>query len=170
MIVVLPAVLAAVVLLFLSPMTVKADNEESDIYGNRCYFNQATGILTLKGEVMNGGNYRPLILPDGVEETDVRKIDVDAEGGTLPENSSYLFYDLKNVTEINLERADTSKVTDMRYMFYNCTSLQSLDLNGFVTRKVTNMQMMFRDCFSLQSCVHKKQDRGRRHAWRAGGL
>ena len=38
-----------------------------------------------------------------------------------------MFYDLQNITNIDLSKFDSSSVTDMRGMFFGCTSLTSLD-------------------------------------------
>ena len=100
---------------------------------------------------------------------------------SLPENSSYMFYNLPsvsylnlknvyttNVTDmswlfgfmdlgrddehaINLSNFDTSNVTDMSYMFGGATNLTSLDLSNFDTSNVTNMGGMFEYCASLKS-------------------
>ena len=69
---------------------------------------------------------------------------------TAANNSSYLFYNLPNVTVINgLANLDTSNVTNMSDMFYSCFNLAALDLSNFDTSKVTNMVRMFSYCSSL---------------------
>ncbi len=49
----------------------------------------------------------------------------------------------------NLEKLDTSQVTDMSKMFYDCIRLESLNLGGFDTSKVTDMSGMFRGRHNL---------------------
>ena len=77
---------------------------------------------------------------------------VFAKNNTIqPTSTSYLFYELPNVTNIDLSNLNTSNVTNMESMFDTCRSLTSLDLSNFNTSKVTNMSYMFRDCESLAS-------------------
>ncbi len=59
------------------------------------------------------------------------------------------FYYLKTIE--NLDRLDTSKVTDMYSMFDNCYNLTSLDVTGFDTSQVTDMSFMFYSCDGLTS-------------------
>ncbi|WP_242694321.1 BspA family leucine-rich repeat surface protein, partial [Enterococcus hirae] len=54
-----------------------------------------------------------------------------------------MFYDMSNLTSLDLSNFDTSKVTDMSYMFEGMSSVTSLDLSGFDTSKVTDMSDMF---------------------------
>ena len=93
-------------------------------------------------------------------------------------NCSYMFYNLTNVTYIDLTNFNFSEVTNtammfancqnlqriifpdniiitniqnMRGMFYNCINLKSLDLSIFKTLRVENFDSMFRGCTSLTS-------------------
>ena len=61
----------------------------------------------------------------------------------LNSDSSYLFNNLKGLTELNLEDYDTSEVTNMAYLFHHCLALTTLDVSSFNTSKVTNMAYMF---------------------------
>ena len=67
----------------------------------------------------------------------------------LPEDSSYIFAELYDLTNLNLNGFDTSNVTKMDYMFFGCFQLTNLDLSNFDTSNVTNMENMFRGCSSL---------------------
>lgn len=88
-----------------------------------------------------------------------------------------LFYNCKNLTNVNIANLDTSKVryaggmfdgctslasftmpnfnfnnvTDIKYMFYGCTGLKSLDLRYIDTSKVVVMDRMFYGCSALTS-------------------
>lgn len=53
-------------------------------------------------------------------------------------NSSKLFYNNSNLTELNLSNFDTTNTINMQSMFSNCTNLASLDLTNFNTIKVGN--------------------------------
>lgn len=63
----------------------------------------------------------------------------------------YMFYGCANVTELNLNFLNTSKVSSMKYMFYNCQSLTSLNLSNFDCSNVDNMSYMFAYCQNLTS-------------------
>lgn len=71
---------------------------------------------------------------------------------------SYMFNNCSSLTSLNLSNFDTSNVTDMTNMFYNCSSLTSLDVLGFKTNKVTNMHSLFSRCSSLTSLDVSKFD------------
>ena len=115
-------------------------------------FDSTTGTLTLKGTILKGSNYdSTMILPAGVNKTDVKKIVVDPAGATFPANASYLFFSFSNVTDINLQGVDSGSVTNMANMFYGCKSLTSLDLTGFDTHAVTDFGTMFGYCEQLVS-------------------
>ena len=61
----------------------------------------------------------------------------------IPYTAMRMFYQLSNLTEIDLSRFDTSRVTDMNNMFASDYALTELDLSNFDTSNVTNMNCMF---------------------------
>ncbi len=61
----------------------------------------------------------------------------------------YMFFNLSNLTSIDLSNFDTSNVTVMQSMFALCPNLTTIDLSGFDTSKVTNMSFMFYNCSNL---------------------
>ena len=80
-------------------------------------------------------------------------------------NSSYLFYDLRNLKEIAFDNFDTSQVTNMGDMFYECSSLTSLDVSKFNTSQVTDMRFMFYDCINLKSIYVSEYDEETEKGW-----
>ena len=66
-------------------------------------------------------------------------------------NCNLMFYNCKDITEINLSNFKTYHVTSMACLFFLCTSLTSLDLSNFYTSLVTNMYGMFSSCSNLTS-------------------
>ena len=64
-------------------------------------------------------------------------------------NMSQMFYNCNSLTELNLSSFNTGNVTTMSGMFENCRSLISLDLSNFDTSNVTDMSYMFYNCNSL---------------------
>ena len=66
-------------------------------------------------------------------------------------NMGDMFYGMSNLTSLNLSNFDTSKVTNMGWMFYRVSNLTSLDLSNFDTSKVTYMNQMFYGMSNLTS-------------------
>ena len=76
----------------------------------------------------------------------------EAEDVYLNKDSSYMFYRLDVLTNLNLSQINASKVTNMSYMFQGMSKLTSLNLgNNFDTSNVTNMSYMFDMSISLKS-------------------
>ena len=71
-----------------------------------------------------------------------------------PTSLKEFFRDCTGLNEITgLKYLNTAEVTDMSYMFWNCKNLSSLDLTNFNTTKVENMFGMFYFCEKLSSLV-----------------
>lgn len=66
-----------------------------------------------------------------------------------PVSTAFWFSDQQRITSFDLEKLDTSNVTDMQSMFYSCYKygITDLDVSGFDTSKVTNMSHMFHNCW-----------------------
>ena len=64
-------------------------------------------------------------------------------------NCSNMFYQCKNIAEIDFSKFNTENVTDMNKMFFGCSGLKSLNLKSFNTENVSNMEGMFIGCSSL---------------------
>ena len=62
-----------------------------------------------------------------------------------------MFYNCKNLIDINLSYFDTQEVTNMYDMFYGCDKLISLDLSSLNTKNVEMMFGMFMYCNSLSN-------------------
>lgn len=73
----------------------------------------------------------------------------DAITAYLPSNCSNLFYNLQNLTSLDLSGFSSHKVKNMQCMFMDCKNLANLDLSGFDTSSVTNMGFMFYQCGKL---------------------
>ena len=68
-----------------------------------------------------------------------------------PVSTAYWFNGFSNLTSINIEKLDTSYVTDMTSMFSGCSSLVSLNVGGFDVTNVVNFSNMFSGCSNLTS-------------------
>ena len=64
-------------------------------------------------------------------------------------NMSRLFYNCKNLENVDLSGFNTNNVTSMDSMFYNCSKLTDIDLSSFNTSNVTTMYQMFYYCTNL---------------------
>ena len=64
-------------------------------------------------------------------------------------NSKDYFRSFINLSSINFDNFNTSKVASMSTMFYQCTNLTTLDLKSFDTKNVRNMGTMFSGCKNL---------------------
>lgn len=62
------------------------------------------------------------------------------------------FYGFSKLTSIvNIDKLDTSNVSNMNNMFYGCSMLSSVDVSNFDTNNVIFMNKMFKGCSSLTS-------------------
>ncbi len=66
-------------------------------------------------------------------------------------NCEKMFYECKNIIEIQFINFDTKYVTNMAKMFYFCSKLNNLELNIFDTKNVKDMNKMFTFCDSLEN-------------------
>ena len=62
-----------------------------------------------------------------------------------------MFYNLTNITKIDVSNFDTSHVTSTMTMFTRCSLLTTLDISNFNLSSVTSMEAMFFGCYSLTS-------------------
>ena len=63
---------------------------------------------------------------------------------------SYMFWNCRNLSSLDIPNFNTAKVTDMLSMFYLCQKLTELNLSNFKTEKVKNMSNMFSYCNMLE--------------------
>ena len=90
---------------------------------------------------------------DGLFERIVANDEIKILGsGNNLTNTSYMFYDGKNLTKITFNKTcfNTSNVNNMKCMFNDCEKLEELDLSTFDTSKVKSMDSMFSGCSSLK--------------------
>ena len=74
------------------------------------------------------------------------------DNGIAPVSTANWFYNSRKLASVNLNKLDTSKVTNMSNMFSSCSSLTSVgNLSGWNTSNVNNMNCMFYCCNKLTS-------------------
>ena len=110
-------------------------NITANAAGPYASLNGSTGVLTIGGEI-NKNMLEPYSRATSI---------VADEGTVLPEDCSKLF-EFFGAKEIDLSKADTSKVKNMYSMFGSCYYLTSVNLSNFNTKNVTNMAYLFYDC------------------------
>ena len=69
--------------------------------------------------------------------------------GIRPKTTRDWFNGCGDLEEADLDRLDTSSVTDMGAMFCKCRSLTTLDVSGWDTSSVTDMHQTFAFCYRL---------------------
>ena len=106
-------------------------------------FSRKTGILTIKAGDVNPDDIRHFSGDKRVNRVTAEK------GAVLPENCDNLFRNYE-ADEIDLSKADASKINSMNGMFRGCTSLKTLDLSSFYAG-TDEMMYMFDGCSSLKT-------------------
>ncbi|WP_350356842.1 MucBP domain-containing protein (plasmid) [Lactococcus lactis] len=81
----------------------------------------------------------------------LKKIVIEGEI-IAPSDSSWLFSNIDYITEIdNLNKLNTSEVTNMKAMFRGLLRVENLDVSSFKTTNVTDMSAMFSECWNVHS-------------------
>lgn len=132
--------------IFSTDITASAKNENSGVT-----FNDKTGTLTLMG------NFGAEALSGFRDQAGIKKI-VAADNCILPETCMYLIDGRrtgggsywKDLEEIDLSKADASKVKDMSVMFLGLDKLKCIDLSGLDTSNLLYMTQMFGNCKNLK--------------------
>ena len=112
------------------------------------------GIYKLYFNSQNGTLWSDWQSKIGSVISNINTIEFDSASGKmyLPADSSSLFSGMSELASIDLSKADTSLVTNVKDMFSGCSSLETLDLSEFdlsAIREQQNADDMFKDCSSL---------------------
>ena len=83
--------------------------------------------------------------------TNITKIDLSDFDSSHVTSMISMFKYCKTLESLKIGNFNTSSINDMESLFYGCKSLISLDLSNFDTKLVTNMANMFYECESLTS-------------------
>ena len=112
------------------------------------------GIYKLYFNSQNGTLWSDWQSKIGSVISNINTIEFDSASGKmyLPADSSSLISGMSELASIDLSKADTSLVTNVKDMFSGCSSLETLDLSEFdlsAIREQENADDMFKDCSSL---------------------
>ena len=83
------------------------------------------------------------------ELKNIIEVDLSKFDSSKLESMSNMFYNCENLEKINFGNINTSLVSDMRSLFNGCHKIKYLDLSSFNTSRVTDMGYMFSDCENL---------------------
>jgi len=110
------------------------------------------------------GNYEVYILSEGTiyapvdssfmfyELKNVQTLDLSNLDFSQVENAKCMFTNCNNLTSIEgTEDWDMSNVTNMQSFFYGCNKLTGIDVSKWDTSNVTNMRMVFFRCYALDN-------------------
>ena len=128
------------------------------------YVGEDTEITVYKEAVINGKTYKTDISCRYEDEpwkaikqasvwngyNGVTKISFES-GFEFPKNSSYIFWGLESLKQIDFNEVDTKNVETMDSMFRGCRALSEVDLSCFDTSKVTTFANMFNGDYSLKN-------------------
>ena len=140
-------------------------NEDIDLWAKEMTFSLISGS-SFKNKIPS--TVTEIIFTDEMKPASAKTIDVDSDGdggvvawaennetvmkvstqikGIKVQSARYsnnMFYEKRNLKNIDLKMLDTSNVTDMSYMFSYCNGLTSLDLTPLDTSNVETMEYMF---------------------------
>ena len=62
-----------------------------------------------------------------------------------------MFYNLVNISEIDLTNFDTSNIKKMKSMFYGCKGLKNIIFGNINTSSVEDMSQLFKFCTIITS-------------------
>ena len=118
-----------------------------------------SGIQKIFSDKYTGGDPNTIGVNNNVKIlSNVRTIYLDSITNNIEliwnaplENTSYMFYNISQITEVDLSNVYTEQLTNMSNMFSTCTGITSINLQNFKTHKVTNMVSLFAGCISLKS-------------------
>jgi len=117
-------------------------NDDENVITLNYYTGSETNVIVYGSYEVEGKKYKTQIASN---------VD-DATYSTPYMFNGGVYTNCKNIKSILFsENIDTSNVTNMSYMFYQCRTVTNLDLSNLDTSNVTSMVEMFEYCVSLTS-------------------
>jgi len=140
------------------PDTTWQNDYEFDLFSGGIYISKYTGtgrnIIVPSYAIVDGFKYKTILSPswkgiwyeirDSIES-------IVIEDGVKCESYDGLFYNLYNLSTVNIGHLAPSGATNFKNMFWGCGNLTSLDISNLNTQKAINMDYMFYSCSSLST-------------------
>ena len=111
-----------------------------------------------KGQALIGSNSKQVNLSNALIIDNGEDIEIKIIFNNKLRNCLYMFYQLKNITFIDLSLFDISEVSTMSNMFYGCHSLTSIVFGKIGASKVEDLGGIFNECGSLREIDLSKFD------------
>lgn len=73
------------------------------------------------------------------------------DSGITPASIDYWFYQMENLSSIDVQKLDTSRCSDFFLTFGDCSSLTSIDVSNWSTQSLINLNGTFLGCVSMKS-------------------
>ena len=73
------------------------------------------------------------------------------DSGITPASIDYWFYQMENLSSIDVQKLDTSRCSDFFLTFGDCSSLTSIDVSSWSTQSLINLNGTFLGCVSMKS-------------------
>ncbi|AKP03292.1 SLAP domain-containing protein [Companilactobacillus pabuli] len=130
-------------------------NVDEQKWGDNASWSIKDDVLYLNGTEISDNEKGDLTVPWSQYYEQIKKVVINSDNNSkllLPSNSSYLFANMTNVTEIGgLNKLDVSKVDSFEGMFAEDNFLLNIDLSSFEPNqeKELNLSKMFNDDFRL---------------------
>ena len=114
------------------------------------YHGEGTEITVPGSAVFHGDTYDTIVLSPSMWPERVTSLSFE-KGVVFPEDSSYLFAYITELTSIDLGNIDMSNVREVGSLFYNCRKLASIDLSKQNFSNVDYGYGLFNGCISLET-------------------
>ena len=122
-------------------LVIKGNGSQSFL--NQNFYKRPSNVF-VNGEAINIGGQISLYLA-GEKNT----IKLRFEGQIV--TCRLMFFNLENITEIDLSNFDASKVIDMSGMFCRCSNLEKVEFGNITTPSLENMYALFELCSKITS-------------------
>ena len=126
-----------------------------DMFNDRCVSEVYTGFemdkyVSLNGDIWGNWYLHEPNTPWRSIRNAVRIVKV-IDSGIAPASIDYWFYQMKNLSSIDVQKLDTSRCSDFFLTFGCCNSLTSIDVSNWSTQSLTKLNGTFLACKSLKS-------------------
>ena len=126
---------------------------------SKVYINNELTICNRTCNLLNETNNVTIVFDEEINSTEnmfynlvnISEIDLTNFDASKTTTMKYMFNGCTGLKNIIFGNINTSSVTDMSYLFANCKKITSIDVSKFDTSSVTDMQYMFTECDELKA-------------------